>query len=186
MCHYVTVGVPAEKAGYLEQAIPRGLVADPTANHSIARHLPKDYRTYLVTSGMCSCDLFRRPVGPVEQEAHRKKFHKKYQKRGWSKAKIERAMAQAASKAPAVTFSGLRPDLREGLADLVGKTRELAIVVHWYNGLVETEQVPIGEAESVDVEPFRSGQVPVQEDQLLFVQPPRHASAASVTESTRP
>lgn len=54
---------------------------------------------------------------------------------GWSVAKIERALRQAAdSRAhlpPANDFCGFRPDIRRFLASVVGQSKRVAVWIHW-------------------------------------------------------
>src|SRR3954470_11273974 len=115
MCYFVTVAVPVEQAAALEKSIPRGLALHPVAPGSILRVLPAGYRAYVLTSGMCSCELFRAPEPPANEGRRESaaRLRRKYAKRGWSDAKAARALAQAASHAtPEQTFVGLRPDVR--------------------------------------------------------------------------
>lgn len=169
MCYFVTVGVPEDKAAYLEEAFSRGLAASPATNASITRHLPDHYRTYVITRGMCSCDLFGGSLPRPDDGSHARKLRRKYERRGWSETKIERALAQAASKPPAETFVGLRPDLCALLAAVAEKVGELAVVVHWYDGEIETEKFGVRKGQTVTPESFRSGQPAMSEDQARFV-----------------
>ena len=64
MCYFVTVGMPKSGDADFKAAVPRGMAAHATHNRSIMQHLGENYTAYLLTSGMCSCELF----GPYEEE----------------------------------------------------------------------------------------------------------------------
>src|SRR5262249_11346665 len=73
MCFFVTVGLAANRAEALANAMPRGLMLLPSANPSIQRHLPPTYATFVLISGHCSCGLYFRPiVGESEAEVETK------------------------------------------------------------------------------------------------------------------
>ncbi|OAI41309.1 hypothetical protein AYO40_03375 [Planctomycetaceae bacterium SCGC AG-212-D15] len=173
MCYFVTVGVPEDRAACLEAAIPRGLAATPAANPSITRHLPKRYRTYIITTGMCSCDLFfPSSPAPRDEGAHADKLRRKYEKQGWTKAKIERAIAQSQSSSrspPEPPPAGLGPDLCEILAAVAEEAGELAIVAHWYDEDLEAGRFTVHEGETVTPDSLRAGQPAIGKDQVFFV-----------------
>jgi hypothetical protein len=175
MCYFLTVAVPESGTASLEEAVPRGLALLPLANASITRHLPKKWRQFALTSGMCSCDLFHGSLADRSQESHAETLRRKYKKEGWSETKIRRALAQAdralrvqALKGPA-DFQGLRPDLRDLLARVVNDTGELAIVVHFYGGSIETEKFPVQKGPLVPPGALRAGDSVLGEDQLFLV-----------------
>jgi hypothetical protein len=169
MCYFVTVAVPETHAERLENSVPRDLAAHPVMNASIARHLPPKYRSYVLTTGMCSCDLFFSESPIRHNGAHADKLRQKYEKRGWSKAKIDRALAQASPKRASESTVGLRQDLRELLATVVEETGELGIVAHWYHGDIEAESFSVSIGPIVTPESLRTGEPPMSEDQIVFV-----------------
>jgi hypothetical protein len=171
MCFFLTIGVPADNASRLEDAIPRGLAVHPVANPSILRMLPAGYRTFVLTSGSCSCDLYRAPTPAIgATEDHAAKLRRKYARRGWSEAKIQRALAQAAVRPePEEPFVGLRPDVRQLLARLVEEIGELALVNHWYNGDVETEEFEVVQGLKLDAAELQEGNACGSLDTIIFV-----------------
>src|SRR4029077_12012849 len=115
----------------------------------------------------CSCDLFRRPASSNKEtaETHADDLRRKYAKRGWSQAKVERAVTQASARPqPEEPFIGLRPDVRELLADLAEEVGELAIAVHWYNGDIETEKFNVVQGPRIGPPECREGSVLIAQD----------------------
>src|SRR3954447_12403694 len=93
MCFFVTLAVPSQHARRIGEVFARGFQTRPAANASVAAVLPAGYAARLITSGMCSCDLYARPRGAAAPDpaAH---LRRKYEERGWSEAKIKRALEQ--------------------------------------------------------------------------------------------
>ena len=176
MCYFMFVGIAADKAPLLEKAVRRGLAISPENNPSVMEKLPKEFNIYVITSGMCFCGLFQEAANPVKGLPVSDLRHK-YEKKGWSKARIERAIAQsgtaykrAASKARENDFEGIRPDLRDLLAGVAEAVGVLAIVVHFFDGPIEEEKFAIEQTGSVSPDSLRLGMDPLEVNQLLFVQ----------------
>jgi hypothetical protein len=178
MCDFITVAVPNAKAKYLEEAIPRNMHASRSDNPSIHQCLGDRYRTYIITTNGCSCALFAQPVSRDEAKHDIEKLRRKYENKGWSKAKIDRAIGSPARR---LGFAGLRPDLREMLAGVAERAGELAVVVHSYEGDPETERFELHAGPTMSPDGILNGEIPVSEDQIIWVRPkppaPRHASA---------
>ena len=172
MCYFVTVGVNEDNASWLLDSIPRGMAIYPYANKSITKHLPKSYRTYVITSGMCSCDLFRRSFeNSPSAEEHTDRLRLKYEKKGWTPAKIQRAIDQSSATQPLETFVGLCPDLRKLLADIVERVDDMALVVHFYHEReIENEKIAVSEGELIPVDSFVANEPVLTEDRLVFIQ----------------
>lgn len=172
MCYFLTVGVPKAKTSVLEQSIPRGLAACPTGNPTVLKYLGGDYATYLLISGDCSCDLYseRLFVPPAKSADSRRR---KYQKMGWSPAKIERAMASVAADAPpAQGFAGLRPDVRELLAQIAEAVGSLFVMVHWYDGDLEKEAFSIRDGPTITAAELRAATLPLRPDEMARISGP--------------
>ncbi len=140
MCYFITVSVPNNEAETLRSKAPRNLHLIESNNPSINQHMPENYISYIVTTGGCSCDLFSEGPEEDEQEKRISKLRRKYKRKGWSDAKIERSISQAISAAQASRKAGLRDDLRFYLSDVIEELNEMRIVIHWYNSGVETEK----------------------------------------------
>jgi hypothetical protein len=169
MCYFLTVALPEAKTVALTTHVPRGFAVWECENRSIARSFPAGFRSHLVTSSMCSCDLFRRPWIEERSTAREDRLRRKYARQGWSQAKIARALTPATVGRHRETFVGLRPDLRTWLAGVARGAGELALVVHFYNGSVEEEVVPLSRRVAGDIDSFEAGQVPILEDQRMLI-----------------
>jgi hypothetical protein len=165
MCFFITISVPAQKANLVPEVFGRGFHTSQTANPAVIAALPASHATMLVTNGHCSCDLYASPRSATEPdpEAH---LRKKYAKRGWSKAKVMRAVEQAkASSSRSLHARGFIPDVAERLQALCKAAGTVAVVVHWYSGQVETEQLSLKHAEPCDCAdlPARAADLPADE-----------------------
>jgi hypothetical protein len=121
---------------------------------------------------MCSCELFRVSEPPAEEapQARAARLRRKYAKRGWSDAKVARAIAQAAvHMRPEQTFVGLRPDVRALLADWSEEIGGLAVVCHWYDVEVAAEMFEVAPGPEVPAAAWREGAVSLPQDVIVFV-----------------
>jgi hypothetical protein len=141
MCFFLTIAVPEEHADQMFDTFGPGFHLGPTANESVLSALPARYTARVLTSGGCSCDLYVRS-GTADDANPSEHLRRKYAKRGWSDAKIARAVEQATQAKP-LTFSGLRKDVIEQLGTLCAAAGGVAVVVHWYTGDVERERFPL-------------------------------------------
>lgn len=167
MCYFVTIGVPEKHAHRIREAFSRGYHLDETKNASVLAAFPPNYAARLVTSGMCSCDLYARPRSPLSGNREQR-LRRKYSKRGWSEAKIDRAIAEAGvEEQAAMSFSGLAPVVIEGLQALCESAGEAAVVVHWYRGDTETARLSLNSqtCESAEL-PERASRL--KEDEVLI------------------
>lgn len=115
MCYFVLVGFSPEA-----RSIARGLLRSAchlreTTNPSVLGALPAGWHAGYLADEMCGCDMYADPATEDAPSARderlatfRQKHSKpKYRKRGWSDAKIERAIHQmkedAASRRPSST-----------------------------------------------------------------------------------
>ena len=92
----------------------------------------------LVTTGGCSCDWYKRPA-ESESEAASKlaKARARYERMGWSQAKIERAL-EGMTRSPRHDF-GLHPVVIELLQAVARDCGSAAVWVHDFSGDVEVE-----------------------------------------------
>jgi hypothetical protein len=96
-------------------------------------------------------------------------LRKKYAKRGWSRARIERAIEQSKQHSTrSEDFTGLQPDCAQRLTKLCQATGILAFVAHWYNGDVDTEQFEIARPEPWACDEIVGRAASVKEDQLVI------------------
>lgn len=172
MCYFITIAVDEKHESTLKQKLRSSFTISPSENPSIKTNLEPQDVSFVLTNGMCACDLFSPPQERKSEdrdEKLRRKYSKpKYKKLGWTAAKIERAIADSLRK-PTNEFSGLRADLRWQLCDLVAAVGQLSIVVHFYSGDPETDEVPIKLKQSITWEDLRDNDQSVVEDTLVEV-----------------
>jgi hypothetical protein len=175
MCFFILTAVPKGDAAF-EERFPRSLAALSCTNPAIARHLPPGLQTHAIVSGICSCGLFGRELLTGQAVQHADRLRLKYRKKGWSEARAARALAQARRAAARSLaqqqqdFVGLRDDVRELLAGAAEESGELIVLIHFFDGQVETEKFEISGERVIDVQTLREGKPPIQENQLVHVQ----------------
>lgn len=173
MCYFITIGIPYDKTEFLENHVPRELHVSTVANETVLRHMGPGVRTYLLASGGCSCDLFSEPRGANENggDAELKRLRRKYERQGWSAAKIERALSQhtAGSDETAQLVSGLRGDVQRFLGELAESVGRVAVLVHWYEGDVEEAAFACRAGGIVSAEVAREERLRVGSDEIVWV-----------------
>ena len=89
MCIFIAVSVAGYRGDAARAFRERKLVAGPLAAE-FGAPLPQDGSTLSVTDGHCACGLFAGTPGPQQFDADDER--RRYQRKGWSPAKIERAI----------------------------------------------------------------------------------------------
>jgi hypothetical protein len=140
MCFFLTVAVPAKQVKRIGEVFARGFGTHATQNASVSAALPVGYKARLVTSGMCSCGLYAPPRVAAESDPSAR-LRSKYEKLGWTEAKIQRSLKQnvASTSQQHPPVPGLRDDVADRLNALCRAAGSVAFLVHWYNGDLESE-----------------------------------------------
>ena len=146
MCFFLTIAVPEAHAERMQETfggVGGGFELRAMTNVSVLSALPSRFAARFLTLGGCSCDLYARPRASHETDADAEAhLRRKYAKRGWSEAKIARAIEQTSATAGARTAtSGLREDVIELLLALCDAAGSVAVFVHWYSGDVNDERI---------------------------------------------
>jgi hypothetical protein len=165
MCYFITIGIHESKAAYLEEQARPNMSVWRCENSHIMAHLDADVRGYILTTGMCSCDLYRSPAGDDTARG----LHKKYEKKGWTEAKIQRAIADA-TMAGNPQVQGLRTDARELIARVADASKRVYVFVHMYTGNQMTEDIEVKEGPNVPSSDFRCGAYILQTDTLVKIE----------------
>ena len=146
MCHFVTLIAPTEDADAVRAVMERyGRAAKPIDNPSIRKVLRDGERQYLTTSGHCDCGTVLAPRHDTPQAFEDKlaKEAARMKRKGWSEAKIARAIEDQ-RKADARPNGGGSDSLElwnSALHDL-GKELRLpyaGLFVRFYSGAIATE-----------------------------------------------
>ena len=175
MCYFITVAAVGSTAEALLNVRSRGLDVSPYTNRYLSRQLPEGSRTFALTSGGCSCGLYRGdPPNDEQDQEVLKRLRTKYQKKGWSQAKIERAIGDPEHRLrQRQPFVGLRPDIRSLLADIAEQYGELAIVIHFYSGNVEDEHITLQQGDHISPSDLRDAKRTIGEDTIVWVRRPK-------------
>ena len=147
MCFFIAIAVPSNAAERVRtEHAARGMHIAPTANASARAAAGPGRVPLLVTTGGCSCDWYKRPA-ESESEAESKiaKARARYERMGWSKAKIERAL-EGMSRPPRQDF-GLHPVVIDLLQAVTQDCGSAAVWVHEFSGDVEVESYAIARHE---------------------------------------
>lgn len=170
MCDFLTLSLRADNAELLKRAMHRRLAVRPAANADVDRHLPRDFRSFHITSHGCSCNLYYPQAPADDRTANADRLRADYRKSGWSEAKIARAVAQATRPRKADnSFAGLRPDLCERLATLAEDAGGIAIFDEFYACDPAIEAVNVTRICRVSAADFRAGTYPTARGELVFV-----------------
>jgi hypothetical protein len=119
---------------------------------------------------MCSCGLYHRQTERGKNPSEY--LRRKYKKKGWSNARIERAISQSTKHRRAhgrIAFVGLHPDAAAIVADIAHQSGRVAVIAHFYNGDVEQEQINLGKPRSVTSSELLAGSFSFDEDELIWV-----------------
>ena len=147
MCFFIAIAVPHDAAERVRsEHTVRGMQIAPTANTSARAAAGPGRVPLLVTTGGCSCDWYKRSA-ESESEAASKlaKARARYERMGWSQAKIERAL-EGMTRSPRHDF-GLHPVVIELLQAVARDCGSAAVWVHDFSGDVEAEPYTIAKRE---------------------------------------
>lgn len=166
MCYFLTILTPANAGAALRDMIPRGLELSTQENGSLRGAIGNRYSAGVLTSGGCSCDLYHRAAqAGAHSEAD---LIAKFSARGWSQAKIERALRDRSAHSARTSqsaFTGLRPDIVELIQQAVDELTVVGVYAHFYRGRIDTEALPVERTRSI------TSQEPLEldEHELLWV-----------------
>ena len=169
MCLFISIAISENDRPHLRAILSREVRLDPQTNADLQALVhPSDHVFVLSTSG-CGCHLFGEPE-EEDEAVDRDNRARKYARRGWSPAKIQRALSQADSAHPVErSFTGIRADVREALATAASRTGCLHIFVHDYEGSVDSARITPAGRVAVGLEELRVGTVEIEQNQLYSV-----------------
>jgi len=169
MCYFITIGVPANRSDDVRRHVPRGMQFLRIQNPALAKAMGSEHETFILTTGDCSCNLYRPPGESDDNEQSRiDRLQKKYAKKGWSESKIQRAIGSR-RESTALEFVGLRDNVGELLVQMTAAAGRIGIVVNWYSGLIDDEKITIREVHSTTADKLRSRGGNLEEDTLIWL-----------------
>ena len=113
MCYLLTFAVPSQVT---PSTRTRGFHIAPHSNEGGGHVYAAGMSVFSITSGECSCGLVS--SGRSEADSGKtEKLRRKYEKQGWSQAKISRALGDRSEQQSQKTVQPLRPDIEAYLND---------------------------------------------------------------------
>jgi hypothetical protein len=166
MCFFITIVSAAAGERRLRRGLPAEMRLAEQQNPMLRAHIGGE-PLWTLTLGGCSCDLFT--TQPREPKQH------KLGKRGWSKAKIQRAIEQAMSapRAKRRAFTGLRQDVRSAISNAA----PIGFFVHWYSGDVRNEHFELGAPVAITSAELATGTLTIEVDRWYRLVPPPSQSS---------
>jgi len=172
MCHFVTAVLSDTAPHAALDAIARkyGKQLHPLASPSMERQLGHGQRYFLTTAGHCDCGTV---LGSHHRRCHQATDwaakEQRLLKKGWSKAKVARALAQmqeSSARSDVAALEASAADLASWtklIAEILGSgTREFGLLLHSYRGpldediqLKSVEQVVAGDSTSEILQQMR-------------------------------
>jgi len=152
MCYLISVSAGGPDASLSDHFRAYGLFAAPTKNPSVLHALGGG--SYDVTDGHCSCSFYRTPAASDRVAADLEAVRDRYEKKGWSKAKIDRALkAKSSSRArsardPAFDFPG-------AVDALLHSGSVVQLLCHSYSGRFDDETFDVTANVTLAPERFR-------------------------------
>jgi hypothetical protein len=178
MCRFVTAVLPAAAPHEALDALARrhGRRFSRLSSPSVTRQLAAGEAYFLTTLGHCDCD---EPLGARrrKRDDDGEDMVRKLARKGWSDTKIARAMAQKREQAEAADdVQRRRADdgLTRWLAfvDAVlasAQVDELGLVLHFYRGGIEDEEVTVRERRRVGRDDDRAALLHGMEEDVLYL-----------------
>src|SRR5512133_1257231 len=164
MCWFITIGISAKGTAAVE-ALGRqraGLGVRSSKNPYLAAIFPKDDIRFELTHGGCSCELV--PEVRDRGRAKVKQLRHRYQRQGWSEAKIARALQ--AAEAAQLKRSQRRDEavpkqlLRNTIVKHARQLGSVRVFAHFYRGSQDDEEVVCSGRHRVKSEEFAQGDFP--------------------------
>jgi hypothetical protein len=171
MCYLVTIGTRADRAQVETLfGLDSSLALRPSENPSLRSAFPRLDHLFDVTHGSCSCDLItHQNARSIEDQ--RAKLGTQYERKGWSKAKTARALADwdATHNRQFEKHTESARDLLKLLQTLAMRPGGVRVVVHFYSGRFDSEEISLIGTTRVPVEQLEIGAI--REDTLTDVGP---------------
>jgi hypothetical protein len=169
MCYLIHLGVPVRSAAAIQSnRLPH---VSPARNESVSAAFGPAFALFSVSEGGCACNLYSPPKAGSDDQDRMETRRKKYERLGWSAAKIDRALAdsvEARAHAEETKRAGLREDVAIYVADLADRAGEVRLVVHFYHGSFSDEQVPSRTTRTIAAHELRRG-LPLAEDTVYII-----------------
>lgn len=176
MCHFVTLIAPTDDATAVRAIMERhGRAADPADNPSIRKVLLEGERQYVTTRGHCDCGtaLAPRHDTPEMFEEKLAKEAARMKRKGWSEAKITRAIEDR-RKADGRPSGGGSDSLELWNAVIRDLRKELnlpyvGLFVRFYSGAIATEVFNASRREVSKGTPWQDTLASLEHDEVTIL-----------------
>jgi len=146
VCDYLTIAVPAARVDCVRPLTARRCGLQPESNRWVIGQLEPGETGLQLIRGGCSCDFYLREQMRYEFTADAEhRLRDKYAARGWSAAKIERAVGQVRnrqSRVPEPAPEGFRPEIANLLSDIARAVGRMRFLIHFYDREERFELLP--------------------------------------------
>ena len=136
MCYLISVSAIGFGGSLPEHFHAYKLLASPTRNPTVLRTLGG--MPYGITDGHCSCSFYVAPATVDRAEVKINAVRERYEKEGWSKAKIDRAL-EAKSRSQSRTARSLAFDFPSAVGALLRAGAGVQLLCHSYTGGFDEE-----------------------------------------------
>ena len=145
MCRFLTIATP--RPIDLPESLP-GLCVELYHGGGGGHTYDHTLIPYSITNGGCSCDLVLAPSREYDPEEELRKLQARYEKKGWSTTKVNRAVADHQKAARA--RPPIRSDLLAFLSQLVGSQGKFELILHWHSGSFLSEPFLLRETRRIN------------------------------------
>jgi hypothetical protein len=171
MCYLITIGIDKSLGSVLPEFgnDREGLAVAPSRNPALAKIFPPGDLRLEITVGGCSCELFSTSASAEEEINREAAERRRYQKKGWSAAKIERALQASRVAHDRDRRGDNARRFLEAILALLERTRSVRIFAHMYSGLFDTESVVAKAHASLTRAAYQANHGAIPEDVLCEI-----------------
>lgn len=130
MCVVITVGVAGFRGDHTAPFRAYGFTTKPASNPTTAA-MPRDAVCIDVTAAGCSCAFYG---GDTPEKSDPDAVRRRYARKGWSKAKIDRAVASSRSTRPATPRVDLHGQFCAAIETLAKQGARVTLLAHMFSG----------------------------------------------------
>lgn len=142
MCMLISVAVSGFDGDPRQAFHARRFHTAPAANADMRASLPWKAEIFDVTRGGCSCAFYDSPAGG-ETDAGERRSLNRYRRKGWSTAKIERAMEARSAAVRHQMAEGDCGKFCQAVEQIVHSGAGLWLVAHYFNEPFVQERVTV-------------------------------------------
>jgi len=147
MCVIVTVGVAGFRGDATAPFRAAGFITNPAVNATSAA-MPYNAIRFDVTVGGCSCDFYR---GDTPEKSDPEAARRRYARKGWTQAKIDRAIESSRSAHAATPRKNLDGRFTEAIELLAKQGARVTLLAHMFSDnfdepfeIAGTTELPLG------------------------------------------